>query len=102
MLRLKINSIHLHARIDQKRAFRTIGWRIIATYEVVQRLSKKDFYVQNYTFPSFTRNAWTCAHRIDVMALDVGRSVTGRLPATALLFEIREQPNYRPLNQGAK
>jgi len=28
------------------------GWRIIAAYEVVQRHSKKDFYVQNYTFPS--------------------------------------------------
>lgn len=25
------------------------GWRIIAAHEVVQRHSKKDFYVQNYT-----------------------------------------------------
>jgi hypothetical protein len=48
-------------------------WRIIAAFEVVQHHCKKDFYVQNYTFPSFTRNAWTCAHRSDERALDASR-----------------------------
>jgi hypothetical protein len=48
------------------------------------------------------RNAWTWAHRSEDRALNTGWSVTGAVPTNALLCEIREQPSYQPLNQGAK